>query len=269
MRRLALRLALFCLVPAPGCYSADVVAEPVSGECVPASGSPLAGTVAVYSFDADTGTTIQDALGAHPAQWVGGQLTLGEGHINCGKAIEFDETESYVLIPAADAWRLQEGSVDFWLRTPKQLPTSPLGLITRDASHEVEAGHLAILFNPNGTIIARLQHPEANSLRCSTMPVPLDAWVHIAYNFGGPGTETQPATELFVNGQLATLAGAAGVYPGDCNTDVRGGIAENNNSWVVGASSDAANDGEVNNLRFFASDIAIDELRISAVRRPF
>jgi len=223
-----------------------------------------ADTLALYDMEDLTGGVLRDLTGAHPGSFTGAPQAVN-GPPGCGSAVRF-AGGAWALVPDAPEWDLEEGSVDLWVRPPAPSATgSVLGVLSRDADNTARPGHLSIFYAPDGRVGVRLQTP-ASHMRCTEAAVPPGRWVHIGVNLGPPDME------LYVDGvrQESTARFPLTetiVY--ECGTPTASGISGNDNPWTIGASSGGSVEGEAQPVGGFLDGGAVDQLRISRVRRAF
>jgi len=217
-------------------------------------------TVALYTFEKLTGGTTENvASNKHDGTL---RDTVGQttGHGGCGKAALFTGN-GYIEVPNAKAFELKAGSVDFWVRFEQP---GQAGMISRDAGGTNDPGHLTIRRMCDGGLQARLQRNGKNFFRC-TQPVPDNTWMHVALNFG-------PKLELYLNGNLGSRTGLVTCMgpPDECGSNgvISAGIDGNKNPWVIGASSNASDDGKATPTNHPLKG-AMDSVRISNVPRNF
>lgn len=220
-------------------------------------------TVSLFSVDGDMGgSVLTDAAGTLDGLVAGGVASTMAGPGGCGEALTFPIGVAGRLLDAP-AWQLDDGSVDLWVRRPGSLTTFA-GLVTRDATGN-RAGHFAIFIGPTGRVVTRLQTGSGSGQVCSEVALAVDEWTHIGVNFGSAGLE------LWVNGESVqgggTIVGPNGVTL-TCGSGIAGGIAGNNNHWVIGASNASFADA-TDSYRDGFADGAIDHFRISRSRRDF
>jgi hypothetical protein len=219
-----------------------------------------ANTVALYDFENVVGTTVPDRTGRHTGE-LRGAAVLEPGPAACGSALQI-RNDSYVYIAPDPAWQLSEGSVDFWVKLPNPLPGTTMAIISRDA-HFTTGGDFTVYVAADGTIAARLQRGQATAVRCSTQPVPPGKWTKVGFNFGPQGTA------LYVDGAQGAGTKFLDFIMAPCGTDATGGLTGNDYEFVIGASLDRADAASVEGLTFFLNGGAVDDVRISSVRRAF
>jgi hypothetical protein len=219
-----------------------------------------ADAVAFHRFEG----SLDDATGNHPARALGTPRFVA-GEAPCGQALALDGSYHLEIDDAPD-FTLSAGSLDFWYRATTHPDDNPLGLLSRDEDGEAGPGQLTLYHagGGSGRLLVRMQDPS-ELYRCSDAPLPLYRWVHVALNFGPPGVE------LYVDGQLQTASDVLPFYTAQvrCGATGEHGLGDNGNPWVVGASADVSSPGRSTPVRSFATDAAINELRISRVRRTF
>jgi hypothetical protein len=218
-------------------------------------------TLAFYDFESVLGTTVPDRTGQHVGELRGGAAMLESGPGGCGSALDIHD-KLYVYIPDAPDWQIPEGSVDLWVKLPTTLPNATMAVISRDA-HFTTNGDFTIYVTSDGTIVGRLQRPQATGIRCSTRPAQPGVWTRVGFNFGPQGTA------LYVNGELGTDTRYLDFVTASCGTDTAGGLDGNHYPFVIGASLDRADAANTDSLTFFLAGGAVDDVRISNVRRAY
>ncbi len=219
-----------------------------------------ADTVALYRFDSDE--AFLDDVGTVDGVWRDGIPTLVPGPLGCGLAVQFAGGLD-ALVPHDAVFDLSEGSIDFWLRAPAD--PMPMGVISRDALDQVFDGHLTAWY-VEGRIVVRNQSTMLSQTICSDGALPAETWVHVGINFGPPGLE------LYIDGEAQDGVGEVfiGMSPTNCVDEdlVTVGIAGNTNPLIVGASLSMSMKGMIDEV-LPLEDGALDELRVSSVRRDF
>jgi hypothetical protein len=291
MRRTALALACCVVLPSAGCFSDDVIARLRDASVTPimeastvvdaSMAAEAAGeldaadaeeacpgdavlddnTVALYDFEGMAGTTVPDRTGRHTGEARGGAVVREPGPMGCGNALQI-RNNFYVYIAPDPAWQLTEGSVDFWVKLPATLPGTTMAVISRDA-HFTTGGDFTVYVASDGTLAARLQRGQATAVRCSSQPLQPGKWTKIGFNFGAQGTA------LYVDGQLGMGTKYLDFITAPCGTDAMGGLTGNDYELVIGASLDRADAASTDALTFFLVGGAVDDVRISNVRRTY
>ena len=232
----------------------------VANKCIGVDGD----TVALYRFD-NIADLARDETGNHHGKVNGEPPSVVSGP--CGSAIQFPDSaasDPFIEIPNSPDWDMEEGAIDFWLRTD----AAGLGLLSRDAVQQLEPGHFTIGIADDRRIVVRVQDGVDHIVRCSTLPIAEAEWTHIAVNIG------PPAVELYIDGELGLYQGQT-TWPGNagltyqCGSSAGMGIAGNSNPWVLGASAANSEDGAATPTRAHLLGGAIDHLRISSRRRGF
>jgi hypothetical protein len=247
----------------PGDRDQSTSAEP----CV---ATPDSDTLALYTFDSDSGNTIRDAADSHHGTLVGApDVRHVAGRPGCGKALYLEPGNSkthHAAVPHSPDWELTTGSVDLWVRFDNSVdPAHPghyLGLLTRDAT-QVGPGHFALLRLCDGAVTARIQTKTGEGFACSA-PLEEHAWYHLGINFGPAGLE------LHVNGKRSARKDTiqCAKYNFKCGEGITTGIAGNSNPWVLGANSWDSTEGQATPVKGPLGG-ALDSVRISKVRRDF
>lgn len=225
--------------------------------------APDSDTLALFSFDGVSGmTTLTDGTGNHDGVIDGGAASSLPGSSPCGEALLATAGVAGQILDAP-AWQLEDGSVDFWVRRPTS-PAAFAGLLTRDATGS-RAGHFGVFVGASGRAAVRVQTGAGTGFVCTEAALPTEEWVHLGINFGAAGLE------LWLNGERMMGTGSM-IGPNEvtlnCNSGVAGGIAGNNNRWVVGASNASLGEESAGHTDHFENG-ALDHVRISRVRRDF
>ncbi len=236
--------------------------------------------LAHYGFE-DPGNLWVDGVGGHHGELVSGVAQSVAGPRGCGDALGVG-VEMAGRVPDAPVFDLSEGSVDFWIRATDTDDTVPI--LSRDAQGAASE-HLTIFLSsvtssggdPSGRhVVVRHQSEETAAAVCSEDPLPGGEWVHVAYNFG------PPRMELFIDGVLqesddvpSVPGGGIPACDGRTNDpELMGnpppfvGGLESELPWFIAGA--AQNQGKANQApSAFMAGGALDEVRISAVRRDF
>ncbi len=223
-------------------------------------------TLALYTFDSDGVGRVADALGVHDGTVTGGVSYAAGPSEECGLAMVFDGSDgNYAVVEDAETWRLDEGSVDFWLRIDS-LPDTFFGVISRDASGTDAHGHLTVFVDSDGRLVGRVQELGAESdlgATCSAAgALTVGEWSHVAINFGG-----QAPSELWLNGQLVDELGAGNGVSATCQSQVATAM-DNVEPWVFGMTTYRSPSGEFAPI-YGSFEGAIDSVRISSRRRDY
>jgi hypothetical protein len=218
-------------------------------------------TVALYDFENVVGTAVPDRTGRHNGELRGGAATLEAGPGACGSGLQI-RNNLYVYIAQSADWQLTEGSVDLWVKLPATLPGTTMAVISRDAFMTTN-GDFTIYVASDGTIVGRLQRPQATAVRCSNRPAQLGKWTRVGFNFGPQGTA------LYVDGELGMGTKFLDFIMAPCGTDTMGGLTGNDYEFVIGASLDRADAASTAGLTFFLAGGAVDDVRISNIRRTY
>ena len=235
--------------------------------CQPAARCDVAAdihTLLLYRFGG-TSSQIKDEAGAHHGKLVGNATTRGKSIVGCHPALQFKATStpSYLEVPNGADWQLKSGSIDFWVRFDKGTETAAQGIVSRDAKGTDKPGHLSLFRTCEGVLLLRLQRPEGMTFQCSA-PTQLGKWYRVGINFGAGGLQ------LYVDGKRATRTTklVCGTNEHACGGSSSGGIAGNENPWVVGASAGTSAEGLATPVTNQLVG-AIDNLRISKQRRKY
>ena len=226
-------------------------------------------TLALYTFDKGSGTTMIDAAGKHHGSIKGSGVQRQPGKKGCGSALHFSGVvtpyDNYALIPDSKDWLFTKGSLDFWIHIPKLTTKRSMGIISRDAIGS-STGHLTVMRSCAGRFVVRLQLKSENRVACSGI-LPGDAWYHVGINLGAPGVK------LYVDGKKGTAKdkdsyGPTCQWTVQCGTPGVGNISGPAEPWVVGAASYHSAAGKPEPVSDPLQG-SIDSLRISSARRPF
>ena len=237
----------------------DAAPDAASDLCPGADGD----TVALYRFDPAGDLT--DSAGEHDGSLTGAALLTPNGLAGCGRAAGFAAGGgSFMVVDASDDFELATGSIDLLVRSGPH--GTERGIFSRDAIG-IGAGHLTALLDEDGRFVVRLQALGNNEdVVCSDALAVPGQWHHLAVNFGAP------RAELYVDGVLGTTDQAVtilGTGNFNCNTSHPEGIDGDDLPWVFGAENTSSDDGETDGAAGFFEGGAIDQVRISGVRRDF
>jgi len=230
-------------------------------------GDPCGGadrdTVALYRFDSPGDLT--DSAGAHDGALVGAPLEATPGPPGCGMAAAFPAAgQSFIEVADSGDFDLEEGSVDLLVRAPPA--GMERGLFSRDAAGQTQPGHITAVIDASGRFVARLESAVGDAVVCSNQVAVAGQWHHLAINLG------PPRAELFLDGVRGTTQQPVVILVDqnfNCNTKHDEGIAGNDQPWVLGADNSLSADGETGDARSFFAGGAIDQVRVSRVRRDF
>lgn len=252
-----------------------------SGEVEPACPSEVGDdVVAHYRFE-DPGDLWVDSVGGYNAELVSGGAQSVPGPRGCGDALGVGG-EMAARVPDANVFDLPVGSIDFWVRATDMDDTVPI--LSRDAQGAATE-HLTIFLSsvtdgggdPSARhLVVRHQSEGTAAAVCSEDPLPGGEWVHVAYNFG------PPRMELFIDGVLQESEAEPSVPGGGIpacdgrtnDPDLAGdpppfvGGLQTALPWFIAASAQSQGKADQTPTAFMAGG-ALDEIRISAVRRDF
>jgi hypothetical protein len=238
----------------PGSVSLD--GEPDAAD-LPACAGPGTGTIALYPFDSDRGTsTLQDATTAHQGTQVGA-IAFEPGPPGCGAALRFaNQLADYGVIVDDSAWDLTAGSISLWLRVDQLGSTQ--GVLARDETGQAASGHFLLAIAASGRLVVRFQQLTIGQAGvCSNEPLALGRWHDIAVNLG------TPLLELWIDGVLQQGTGTEDIFNGvDCDTAADIAL-DNDLPWVIGAANSTSTGGTAVTAPLSG---AIDHLHISAIR---
>ncbi|MBA3456720.1 MAG: hypothetical protein H0T42_26760 [Deltaproteobacteria bacterium] len=219
-------------------------------------------TLALYTFEAGLG---DDATGAHDAMVRGG-VTANAGF--CGTTAGQFTTGGYLLVPDAPAFDVAAASLELFLRSPAPGSVLNQTVIARDAIDVTFEGHFTLFLTPGGELIARHQRAGASFFRCAA-PIAADTWTHIGVSIGGTAAQ---GFRLWVDHAEAALASAFvnGVTVDCLGASPPGGLAGNDNTWVIGGTNALAAEGVTDpSTEQFLIDGAIDQVHLRSVWRDF
>ncbi len=265
-------------------------------------------TVAYYDFARIDGTALFGGA-AFPNGTLMPNTPVIDGPFGAGDAALSIPSElagaamGYAWVPHSEAWNLNEGAIDLWIRPPApgepgfDVPSAekPVwGLVSRDSNDMPDPNHFTFGIvrsqspteSASGWLFVRQQlkrdsfEQQARDLSfasCSTGQVKAGEWQHVAVNFGGE------APELFIAGvrqlRVPCLYGPAAtraLFPTDEDIGAALGISDNEEPFVFGhASISTARDSHEDsftNLAWFDTRFsggALAHIRISAARQDF
>lgn len=215
--------------------------------------------------DAPDGKITTDAVSREPGP-CGGALHVP---FSVAQSEGSSPTDGYAVIPGAAPWDLQAGSVELWVRFDPMVGSGPQGILSRDAKGQDSPGHFELMRvyeNRRNVIAARIQDADDTTHEqyfCSAVGFEDGVWHRIAVNFGGA-----KRIALCVNGEpVDRRSGGLAVTPeANCGVDTPGGIAGNDEPWVIGANA-AASEPSSDAPAYGGLGGAIASLRISGSRR--
>jgi hypothetical protein len=213
----------------------------------------LPGTVALYCFEEEgPADRVADSTGDHHGDVVGTKVRRVRGAYGLGMALRFSDTNfsSYLELPDSDDWDLEKGSISLWLRLDT-CPNDGQGIISRDARHQNEPGHIGIRLLPGCEWSVLSEGSEDRVEVDADEPLVPDRWSHIWVNFGAP------ALEIYLDARLVGRA------------PVQWGIAGNDNPWAVGADARGSDDGSAGPPADFLRGAEVDMVRIGSERGHF
>jgi len=235
-------------------------------------------TVAYFEFGDLAGGLLVDATGRQTGMVVGGDARIVPGPPGCGDAIGFTPSPFVygVIEDSTDFYHLV-GSFDFFMRYDGVLPRpnpsdrdSTLGVFSRDANGTSDPGHITIRMAPTGELILSIQRPGGRgAVRCTDSAITPGTWHHVGVNLG------EPSTEIYLDGDRGGRTDRIDAHSGgspvswDCGDEAPASIEGNDNPIVIGASGSSTNEGGASGTFQSFREGAMDQLRISRVRRPF
>lgn len=237
--------------------------------------------VAQYRFE-DPAQLWLDDVGDHDGDLAAGVAASVLGPAGCGNALGGTVGMAGRVVDAP-GFDLSAGAIDFWVLAPNSEAQAPL--LSRDAlgaATEHVTFLLGSVANAVGDttarhLIVRHQSLDTGAAVCSELPLPADTWVHVVYNFGPPGMA------LYIDGVLQESTDepdvpGGGILACDGRTNdpelaadpppFVGGL-ETNMPWFIAASAQGEPKSPTQSPSTFMDDGALDEIRISSVRRDF
>ncbi len=195
--------------------------------------------------------TVTESVAAHDGSGHGG-LTTGQTPpaIITDHAIAFDGSDAHVIVPHHADFQLAHATVACWVRTANRDKTQ--GVLSKDAAGYGNGGHLTLLIE-NRKLRARLQGATSPDHWVESGTIQNDTWYHLALVFGGGGMK------LYINGTLAD------------RDDHAGGLADNAEPWVFGASAVNSSshsgaplqdhlDGMLDDVRLYSSALTDEQI---------
>ncbi|QNN22330.1 hypothetical protein HED60_08610 [Planctomycetales bacterium ZRK34] len=162
------------------------------------------------------------------------------------RAVRFDGSNDYVMIPHSDSMLLNAGAVSFWFKPSSTSGTR--GLLCKDAAYFGDGGHLRI-YTSGKSLRAQIQSTTATYTAQTGNLINSGNWYNVVVSFGPTGLN------LFVNGSLvASSACTSGL-------GVSGGGAGNTEPIILGADASSASAGTGLPLTNFYSGL-MDDVRI-------
>jgi hypothetical protein len=250
-------VAVTALASVAACGRLGFSSEP-AGPC-----EPRGDELAVYSFESDD-APLADGVGERDGVVVG-TPAFTDGPPDCGRALQLADGTTYGEIPHDQAWHLDVGAVELWLRLDQHTGDEQ-GVLSRDAYGQDMPGHLTIMITPDRRLAVRLQSTKDDWIECSNGVVPIASWTRLGLNLG------PPVLELWLDGVLQDGTGIITVVGGKdypCGlTAATSGLAGNANPWVIGMDAHRSAEGAATPV---ISPLygAVDDLRISPSRRSF
>lgn len=236
-------------------------------------------TMGLYLFDEGGGATVRNRA---PTDAPDGKITTDAVTREpgpCGGAVlvplsaaqteQSSPTDAYAVVPSAAPWDLRAGSVELWVRFDPMAGSGPQGILSRDAKGQDSSGHFELLRlyeNRRNIIAARVQDDDETTHEqhfCSAVSFEDGVWHRIAVDFGGAQRIT-----LCVDGEPVDRrsGGLAVTADSNCGVDTPGGLAGNDEPWVIGANA-AASEPSSDAPAYGGLGGAIASLRISGIRR--
>ncbi|MGF1469613.1 MAG: hypothetical protein ACFCGT_26115 [Sandaracinaceae bacterium] len=201
----------------------------------PADGSPGAAacrlrpdddTVALYAFEDEDPSIVEDALGG-PSGTVVGPLRRTRGTGGCGRALTFvRDGDGAVVVPADQRFDLPSGAIELLFRPflcGQGEGGAASAIVTRGPIAGEMPGHLLLGWDERCRVVVRLRGEADAVVATSAAELPIEAWHSLAVRFG-PGS-----VELWQNG---TLVGGA-------EADDLVGLGLVVDPWVFGAHAGA------------------------------
>lgn len=235
-------------------------------------------TIALFAFEDVLTGMFMDTVSGRDGTVAGGEALAPAGPPGCGDAFGFRARPIVRgVIPDASPFDLAVGSIDFFMRYDGDLPRpnpdtrdATIGVISRDANGTAQPGHMTVRLAPTGELILSIQRPSGmGAVRCTNSAITPGTWHHVAMNFGAP------SAEIYLDGvrgdrtDTIVANGGGGSSSWACGDDDPAGIDGNDNPFVIGASASSSSEGGADGLFQPFEDGAMDQLRISRVRRAF
>ncbi len=239
------------------------------------------GVVAHYRFEDPAQLWVDDG-GNYDGEVASGVPASVLGPAGCGTALGATEGMAGRVLDAP-AFDLPAGSIDLWVLAPNT--EAQLPLLSRDAQGAVTEHvtfFLTSVTSPVGDpsarhLVVRHQSMGTAAAVCSEDPLPPDTWVHVAYNFG------PPRMELYIDGVLQGSLDQPDVPGGGipaCDGRTNdpelvadpppfiGGL-DTAMPWFIAGSAQGVKKSPTQSPSTFMDNGALDEIRISSVRRDF
>lgn len=196
---------------------------------------------------------VADAIGTNPALAHGG-VTFDQAGATAGtnKALSFDGSDDFVLIPHHDDYLLHHSTISFWFRSESL--SGQRGLFSKDSTGYDTGGQLHIYTDGN-SLKARIQSNGSppfgtgDEFTATSSGLSTNTWYHVTVTIGAGGLR------LYRNGTLVDSES----YPGGLGAS-SGGIG-NYEPLVLGAGTGSS--GDLNHLplnSYFQG--RIDDVRI-------
>jgi hypothetical protein len=226
-----------------------------------------AGTVALYRFEDFSGGVVRDEVGnANGALDPNDVVPSTPGQ--CGDAF-LVQSHVVAAIPDTEALDLSQGAIDVWVYVPEFESPGQYAILSRDEAGET-LEQIALLITTvvsdtgttGGHLVLRQQGGGASRVRCSSVPISTERWIHVGINFGAPDLELhidgvrQPPLDASADVGVASYPCDAAAFAVGLASDL---------DWTIGSSTLFGGPTPSN---FFVGG-RVDELRISSVRRDF
>ncbi|MDJ0628422.1 MAG: Hint domain-containing protein [Rhodobacter sp.] len=197
--------------------------------------------ILLLNFEDGIATAAADDSGnGHDGIYQGGAAAGGSGWTGSSTGVILDGSNGYVEIPDSSDFDLAEGTIS--IRFNAEMLDGYL--VSRDSSGFDGGGHLGISVNADGSISVRIQDTgQSYSFESDTGLVSTGQWHHVALSFGSDGAH------LYIDGEVAATH------------SYTGGIAGNDEPWVLGVNQWASGDGVADNLNSFF-DGTLDEFAV-------
>jgi hypothetical protein len=186
-------------------YSRVLYEDEVSTDLRAGIQSPSRAPVAAYSFDAGEGTTTEDLTGNEHNGVIKGASWFANGKY--GKALSFDGEDDVVTVPDTADLRLEEFTLEAWVRPVNCGLLEPVvaKLHDEELGYALYAGGDSNAGRPEGYI---LDGKEIDSHAVDSNALPRHAWSHIAVTRDGA------ELRLYVDGELVDTGWASAVMAG-------------------------------------------------------
>ena len=163
----------------------------------------------------DADATARDVAGIH-GEYRHGAAGTAAGALrgSCDHSAQFDGKDDLVVIPHDNRFHLDAGTVCFFFLADDLERNQ--GLLSRDANGHGEGGHLTISLDDRRVYVRLQDRKKSHEVRSEKLH---SGWNHVAFSWGKNGMQ------LYVDGHR------------DDKDKHKGGIGDNREPFVIGASS--------------------------------